>query len=88
MCLAIPGKILEIYDSGGLRMGRLDFGGTVRECCLTYVPEAKLGDYAIIHVGFAISLLSEKEARETLDLLQQISKIEEEIGPGFGTAAL
>jgi hydrogenase expression/formation protein HypC len=76
MCLAIPGKILEIYDSGGLRMGRLDFGGTVRECCLTYVPEAKLGDYAIIHVGFAISLLSESEAMATLDTLRQIGELD------------
>ena len=76
MCLAIPGKILEIYDSGGLRMGRLDFGGTVRECCLTYVPEAKLGDYAIIHVGFAISLLSESEAIATLDTLRQIGELD------------
>jgi len=76
MCLAIPGKILEIYESGGLRMGRLDFGGTVRECCLTYVPEAKLGDYAIIHVGFAISLLSESEAMATLDTLRQIGELD------------
>jgi hydrogenase expression/formation protein HypC len=80
MCLAIPGKILEIYDSGGLRMGRLDFGGTVRECCLTYVPEAKLGDYAIIHVGFAISLLSESEAMATLDTLRQIGELDLEDG--------
>ena len=76
MCLAIPGKILEIYESGGLRMGRLDFGGTVRECCLTYVPEAGIGDYAIIHVGFAISLLSESEAMATLDTLRQIGELD------------
>lgn len=75
MCLAIPGKITEIYESGGLRMGRLDFGGTVRECCLTYVPEAGIGDYAIIHVGFAISLLSESEALATLETLRQIGDV-------------
>jgi hydrogenase expression/formation protein HypC len=80
MCLAIPGKILEIYESGGLRMGRLDFGGTVRECCLTYVPEAAIGDYAIIHVGFAISLLSESEAMATLDTLRQIGELDLEDG--------
>jgi len=80
MCLAIPGKILEIYDSAGLRMGRLDFGGTVRECCLTYVPEAGIGDYAIIHVGFAISLLSESEAMATLETLRQIGDIDLEGG--------
>jgi len=80
MCLAIPGKILEIYESGGLRMGRLDFGGTVRECCLTYVPEAGIGDYAIIHVGFAISLLSESEAMATLETLRQIGDVDLEDG--------
>ncbi|MCJ7512977.1 MAG: HypC/HybG/HupF family hydrogenase formation chaperone [Anaerolineales bacterium] len=80
MCLAIPGRILEIYDSGGLRMGRLDFGGTVRECCLTYVPEAEVGSYAIIHVGFAISQLSESEAMATLELLRQIGELDLEDG--------
>jgi hydrogenase expression/formation protein HypC len=80
MCLAIPGKILEVYESGGLRMGRLDFGGTVRECCLTYVPEAEIGDYAIIHVGFAISLLSESEAKATLETLRQIGELDLEGG--------
>ena len=73
MCLAIPGKIIEIYEDNGLQMGKMDFGGVTREVCLAYVPEAKLGDYAIIHVGFALSILSEVEAQETIDLLQQIS---------------
>ena len=85
MCLAIPGKILEIYDSGGLRMGRLDFGGTVRECCLTYVPEAGIGDYAIIHVGFAISLMDEDEAMETLKLIKEVAAFSEETGLGNPT---
>ncbi|MFN2222641.1 MAG: HypC/HybG/HupF family hydrogenase formation chaperone [Chloroflexota bacterium] len=80
MCLGVPGKIVEIYDSGDLRMGKIDFGGVTREACLDFVPEAQLGDYTIIHVGFAISLLSEQEAQETLDLLRQISNIEEELG--------
>jgi hydrogenase expression/formation protein HypC len=87
MCLGIPGKIVEIYEKSGLSMAKVDFGGVYREACLDYVPEAKVGEYCIIHVGFAISLLSEEDAKETLDLLQQISKIEEEIGPGFETAA-
>ncbi len=73
MCLAIPGKILDIYETNGLLMGRIDFGGVVREACLTYVPEAKLGDYTIIHVGFALQLIDEKEALETLALLGEIS---------------
>jgi len=74
MCLAVPGKITDIYVSNGLLMGKIDFGGVVREVCLTYVPEAKLGDYTIIHVGFALNLIDEKEALETLALLDEISK--------------
>jgi len=89
MCLGVPGKIVEIYDSGNLRMGKIDFGGVTREACLDFVPEAQLGDYTVIHVGFAISLLSEQEAQETLDLLREISNVEEELGiesPGDGSA--
>jgi hydrogenase expression/formation protein HypC len=73
MCLAVPGKIINIYSENGLQMGKMDFGGVTREVCLAYLPEAKVGDYAIIHVGFALSLLSETEAQETIDLLRQIS---------------
>ncbi len=80
MCLGVPGKIVEIYESGDLRMGKIDFGGVTREACLDFVPEAQLGDYTVIHVGFAISLLSEQEAQETLDLLREISNVEEELG--------
>jgi hydrogenase expression/formation protein HypC len=72
MCLAVPGKITEIYVRDGLTMGRLDFGGVAREACLTYVPEARVGDYAIVHVGFALNLLSEAEAEATLETLRQI----------------
>ncbi len=82
MCLGIPGKIVEKYEKGGLQMAKVDFGGVFREACLTYVPEAQVGDYCIIHVGFAISLLSESEAQETLDLLKQIGDLENEIGTG------
>ncbi|MBI1792714.1 MAG: HypC/HybG/HupF family hydrogenase formation chaperone [Chloroflexi bacterium] len=88
MCLGVPGKIVEIYEQGGLHMGRVDFGGVFREACLDYVPEAKAGEYCVIHVGFAISLLSEKEAMETLDLFKQISDIEEELGPGAAPASV
>ena len=87
MCLAVPGKIVEITESDGLQMAKVDFGGIFREACLDYVPEAKVGDYCVIHVGFAISLLSEKEAMETLELLKQISNIEEELGPEPGAAS-
>jgi hydrogenase expression/formation protein HypC len=73
MCLGVPGKIIEIYEGNGLHMGKVDFEGVTREVCLEYVPEAKPGDYAIIHVGFALNLLSESEALETLAMLRQIS---------------
>jgi hydrogenase expression/formation protein HypC len=73
MCLAVPGKILEIYKTNDLLMGKIDFGGVIREACLTFVPEAKVGDYTIIHVGFALNLVDEKEAMETLALLDEIS---------------
>jgi hydrogenase expression/formation protein HypC len=82
MCLGVPGKIVEKYEKGGLQMAKVDFGGVFREACLAYVPEANVGEYCIIHVGFAISLLSESEANETLNLLKQIGTFEEEIGPG------
>ncbi len=80
MCLGVPGKIIETYEKGGLKMAKVDFGGIFREACLDYVEEAKVGDYCVIHVGFAISVLSEAEAMETLDLLRQIGAIEEELG--------
>ena len=79
MCLGVPGKIIEIYESGGLRMGRIDFGGVAREACLEYVPEAEVGDYTVIHVGFAISLLSEDEANATLQMLNEIVSLENEM---------
>jgi len=82
MCLGVPGKIIEIYEQGGLQMARVDFGGVVRETCLEYVPEAKVGDYCIVHVGFALNLLSEEEARETMALLRQMTDLEAELGAG------
>ncbi len=86
MCLGIPGKIIETYETGGLKMGKVDFGGVVREACLEYVPEAAIGNYVIIHVGFAISILSEQEAEETLELLREISDVESGIDPPFPEA--
>lgn len=80
MCLGVPGKIVEIYETEGLRMGKIDFGGITREACLAYVPETEIGDYTIIHVGFAISRLSEEEAQATLEILNEIADIDEELG--------
>lgn len=79
MCLGIPGKIISRHDVNGLPMGKVDFGGVVQEVCLSYVPEAKVGDYTVVHVGFALNLLDEAEALETLDLLRQIGAYQEEI---------
>lgn len=83
MCLGVPGKVVEIYETEGLKMGKIDFGGVVREACLAYVPEIEVGDYTVIHVGFAISQLSEEEAFETLEILSQLADIDEELGPGL-----
>jgi hydrogenase expression/formation protein HypC len=79
MCLGVPARIVEIYESGGLKMGKVDFGGALREACLEYVPEAEVGQYAVIHVGFAISLLDEREAQETLELLRELAEAGEEV---------
>jgi len=80
MCLAVPGKIIDIYETNGMKMGKIDFGGVVREACLEYVPEAQVGNYTIIHVGFALNLLSEQEAQEILSLLREIANVDDEIG--------
>ena len=80
MCLGVPGKIVETYETGGLHMAKVDFGGVSREVCLDYVPDAQVGQYCLIHVGFAISILNEEEALETLDLLKQLGAIEQEMG--------
>lgn len=82
MCLGIPGRVTEIYQANGLRMAKIDFGGVLREACLEYVPEAQVGDYTLIHVGFALNLISEEEAMETLDLLRQINDLGSELGMG------
>ena len=76
MCLAIPGRIIEIYDEAGLTMGRLDYGGIENRACLAYVPEIKVGDYAIVHAGFAISILDEEAALESIAAWEEIARLE------------
>lgn len=88
MCLGVPGKLVEIYEQNGLRMGKVDFGGVFREACIDYLPQAKLGDYVVVHVGFAISLLSEREAAETLAALREVSDINAELGVQAGEPRL
>ena len=77
MCLAIPGKVLEEYERGGMRMARVQFGGITREASLDYVPEAKVGDYVLVHVGFAISTVNAEEAERTYKLLQEMDQLTE-----------
>jgi hydrogenase expression/formation protein HypC len=87
MCLGVPGQIKEIIAGGALRMAKVDFGGVVREVCVETLPEAKVGDYTIVHAGFALNLLSEEEAKETLDLLDQIARYEEPVSDDFSGSA-
>lgn len=79
MCLGIPGKIVETWGQDFMRMGKVDFGGVVREVSLAYVPQAQAGDYVIVHVGFAINVLDEEEALETWRLLKEIGAVEAEL---------
>ncbi len=78
MCLGIPGRIVEIKDDAGLRMGTIDFGGVRRDVCLAYLDEdVQVGDYAIVHVGFAISKVDEDEAKRTFEILKEMSQLDE-----------
>ncbi len=81
MCLGVPGQIKEIYENAGARMGKVNFGGIVKEVCLEYVPEATIGDYTIVHVGFAITRLDEQSALETLQMFHDLGILEEELNP-------
>jgi hydrogenase expression/formation protein HypC len=80
MCLAVPGQIVDIFDGSGTRMATLNFGGIRKTVCLAYLPDAKVGDYAIVHVGFAISLIDEASAHETLRHFRELGILEEELG--------
>ncbi len=77
MCLGVPARIVDLYLKDGIRMGKVDFGGVFREACFETLPEAKVNDFAIIHVGFAITLLSEDDANETLKLLREMDQAAE-----------
>jgi hydrogenase expression/formation protein HypC len=77
MCLAIPGRILELFQDRGLRMARVDFGGAVRKACLEHVPEAGVGDYVLVHVGFALSRIDPEEAERTYRLLEELGQLGE-----------
>ena len=81
MCLAIPGKILETSTVDGVRVGRVEFGGIVRQACLDFVPQAGVGDYVMVHVGFAISQVDRQEAERTYEALKNMGLLEQELPP-------
>jgi hydrogenase expression/formation protein HypC len=79
MCLAIPGKVVSVEQSNGLRSARIQFGGIIRQASLDFVPEAEVGDYVMVHVGYAISRVDEAEARRTYELLEEMGALEGEL---------
>ncbi len=85
MCLAVPGKVLEISENDGTRTGKVQFGGIVREACLDYVPQAAVGDYVLVHVGFAISMVDPEEAARTYELLEEMGQLSELTAPDDST---
>ncbi len=80
MCLAVPGQVTEIYDSMGMTMGKVSFGGIVKEVCLAYLPEIAVGDYTIVHVGFAITKVDEASAMASLEAFRELGLLDEEFG--------
>ncbi|WP_240970665.1 HypC/HybG/HupF family hydrogenase formation chaperone [Actinacidiphila epipremni] len=87
MCLAVPGRVLEIEDRDGTRMASVDFGGVVKEVCLEYLPDLRVGEYAIVHVGFALQRLDEESALRTLELFAELGVLQEEFGDPWEAAA-
>jgi hydrogenase expression/formation protein HypC len=81
MCLAIPGKILDCQQVGSTRVGRVQFGGIIRSVSLDFVPEAGVGDYVMVHVGFAISMVDAEEAERTFKILEEMQVLNEELLP-------
>lgn len=87
MCLAVPGRILRLYEADDTTMSDVDFGGVVKQVCLQYVPDAAIGDYVIVHVGFALQKLDEESALATLANFENLGLLHEEFGDGFAMAA-
>ena len=87
MCLGIPGRITEKYERDGMPMGKADFGGISKEICLAYVPDIEIGQYTIVHVGFAITELDEASALESLRLFEEMGTLVEELGEGVAGGA-
>ena len=87
MCLAVPGQVKQIYEDQGVRMGKVNFGGIVKDVCLAYLPEISIGDYTIVHVGFAISKVDEESANATLQMFRDLGVLDEELGVSSEAAA-
>jgi hydrogenase expression/formation protein HypC len=79
MCLAVPGQLESIRDENGVRMGRVNFGGVVKDVCLAYLPDVAVGDYTIVHVGFALSRIDEVSAKETLRTFADLGLLDESL---------
>ena len=87
MCLAVPGKVLSLQERDGTLMSVVDFGGVHKDVCLQYIPDAAVGDYVVVHVGFAIQRLDEESALRTLAEFEHLGVLNEEFGDGFAIAA-
>jgi hydrogenase expression/formation protein HypC len=87
MCLAVPGRILSLSDRDGTLMSLVDFGGIQKDVCLQYIPDAAVGEYVVVHVGFAIQRLDEESAKRTLAEFEHLGVLNEEFGDGFEIAA-
>ncbi|WP_237572497.1 HypC/HybG/HupF family hydrogenase formation chaperone [Mycolicibacterium lacusdiani] len=87
MCLAVPGRIVSVADRDGTLMSTVDFGGIQKDVCLQYIPDARIGEYVVVHVGFAIQRLDEESAKSTLAEFEHLGVLDEEFGDGFALAA-
>ncbi|MDJ0346487.1 HypC/HybG/HupF family hydrogenase formation chaperone [Streptomyces sp. H10-C2] len=87
MCLAVPGRVLSTAEVDGTLMAEVDFGGVRKEVCLQYIPDVGIGEYVVVHVGFAIQRLDERSAQETLANFAKLGILEQEFGDGFALAA-
>jgi hydrogenase expression/formation protein HypC len=85
MCLGVPGRVEDVWEADGTRMATVDFGGVRKEVCLAYVPDVTVGDYTIVHVGFALTKLDEKSALETLELFKSVGLLDEELNSTIDT---
>ena len=87
MCLAVPGRVLSVEERDDTLMAEVDFGGVRKDVCLEYIPDVQVGEYVIVHVGFAIQRLDEQSAMETLATFEKLGILQEEFGDGFEAAA-